>query len=192
MSEPVPYASPAPAKEDAAPLWMKRVPMITGVLAGLAGFLTVKGANLSNQAIYRSNQAVLHQATASDKWAEYQADSIKRHIDQTALKVGVADPAAKADLEKEQTDLKARQPGIRDLAVAEEAVREQELKEGEKRLAVKDLLDYAGVAAQLGIALASVAALTKKKEAFSVGLFVGVLAVAITAYALISPYFIHP
>ena len=178
----------------AAP-WMKRVPMITGVLAGLAGFLTVKGANLSNQAIYHSNQAVLHQAQASDHWTQYQADSVKRHIDDTALIVGVADPSAKASLQAESKTLHDRQAPLASDAGSEELLRTSELQNAAQLLSQKDLLDYAGVGAQIGIALASIAALTKKKAAFNAGVVLGLVAVLITGYAIASPilirFFVH-
>ena len=83
-------ASASQPSNPSTPLWLKRLPMITGLLAGLAGFLTVRSTNMSNQAIYHSNQAVLHQSLASDHWEEYQSDSVKRHIDENSERVGVA------------------------------------------------------------------------------------------------------
>jgi hypothetical protein len=170
---------------------MKRVPMITGVLAGLAGFLTVRGANMSNEAIYRSNQAVLFQAQASDKWAEYQADSVKARDIDTALLIGVANASARVTLADDQQKFRGLQTTARVDAVAFEGKRDQELLDSHARLAEKDLLDYAGVAAQLGIALASVAALTKRQSAFNVGVIAGLIAVAVTCYALIQHFFSH-
>ena len=52
------------------------------------------------------------------------------------------------------------------------------------------MLGYAGMIAQLGIALASVAALVRKRIAFDVGIAAGVIAVGITAYVFISAYLI--
>ncbi len=165
--------------------------MVTGVLAGLAGFLTVRGANLSNQAIYNSNQAVLHQAQASDHWSEYQADSLKRHMDENVLRQGLPNPHTTEEVTAEIAQMKIRQADLKQLAQQQETLREGELTNGAKKLATKDLLDYAGVAAQLGIALASVAALTKRFAAFGIGLIAGALGVAITAYAIGSPYVVH-
>jgi hypothetical protein len=53
------------------------------------------------------------------------------------------------------------------------------------------LLDYAGMAAQMGIALASVAALTRRREAFVIGALCGAAGIAITAYAIIANHFVH-
>ena len=169
---------------------MKRVPMITGVLAGLAGFLTVRSANMSNQANYNSTQAVLHQAQASDHWAEYQADSLKKHLDLTVAKI-TNDSAAKAVLEAESKSFSERQPEIKEEAINQEKLRDQELDHGFQKLEAKGLLDYSGMAAQLGIALASVAALTRKKLAYDIGLFAGVLAFLITGLAIAYPYLIR-
>jgi hypothetical protein len=47
------------------------------------------------------------------------------------------------------------------------------------------MLGYAGMIAQLGIALASVAALVRKRMAFNIAIGAGVLAIAITAYVFI-------
>jgi len=173
-----------------APSWLRRVPMFTGILAALTGFLTVRGANLSNDAIYRSNQGVLHQTQASDLWTEYQADSIKARVVETAL-LATTQPTAKDALTAQAKDLRERQPKIKSDPQAQEQMRDADLVGGQRRLAQKDLLDYAGVAAQLGIALASVAALTRRKPAFAVGLVAGLAAIAVTAYALVAGYLVH-
>ncbi len=73
-NQPPQVNNPQPAS---GPRWMRFIPLLTGILAAAAGFLTVRGADLANQAIYHSNQAVLYQAKASDTWTEYQADSIR-------------------------------------------------------------------------------------------------------------------
>ena len=177
--------------DPASPKWMKRVPLITGVLAALAGYLTVRQSNLSNEAIYHSNQGVLMQAKASDKWAEYQANSIKARIVETTLDVGVSDPAAKQKLMAQSEKYRTSQPALQDEALAREHDRDEELTGGQRRLAIKDFLNYAGVAAQLGIALASVAALTKRYPVFVTAIGVGLVGVAITVWAILSPMFGH-
>jgi hypothetical protein len=158
------------------------------VLAAFAGFLTVRGANLTNQAIYHSGQAVLHQAQASDAWAEYQSASIKARIVETALLSGAADAAGKNSLDAQAKELRDRQPPIKQRAQDQEAQREAELHNSAQRLAQKDLLDYAGMAVQLGIALASVAALTRRAPAFAVGVLCGAIGVAVTGYAIVVGY----
>ena len=192
MSESTTAAPSGPAAADpASPAWMKRVPLITGSLAALAGYLTVRGADLSNNAIYWSNQAVLMQAQASNKWAEYQADSVKARVVEVALATLPADApaaAARSKLTADAAVLRARQPASEAEAVAFQVRRDDDLADGQKRLKEKDLTDYAGVAAQLGIALASIAALTRRPEWFTIAVVVGLAAVGLTAYSLASHF----
>jgi hypothetical protein len=164
---------------------MKRVPLITGALAGLAGYLTVHGADLSNNAIYQSNQAVLMQTQASDKWAEFQADATKAD-DAENLRLTL-DPAARgaAQLAARVAEFRSRQAGLRKAAEDLEHRREALKGDSVKRLAEKSWADFAGVAAQLAIALASVAALTRRAEAFTAAVGVGLVAVGMTGYSLL-------
>jgi len=167
--------------------WLKYVAMLTGILAAISGFLAVRSTNLSNDAIYESNQAVLAQAQASDAWSEYQADSIKARILETQLvpssPLNAADRKALAADDKE---FRARQPQSKHWAETKTAERDAHLNNGLSHLAEKDLLGYAGLAMQLGIALASVAALIRKPAAFYAGATVGMIGIAITAYAFLS------
>ena len=180
----------APDSDHATATWLKRVPLLTGVLAALAGYLTVRGTNLANEAVYHSNQGVLFQAQASDAWAEYQAASVKARIVETGmLAMGTpTTPDAREKLAAEAKELRERQPPARAKAEGFEKQRDGELKFGSKRLSERDMLAYAGMATQLAIALASVAALTRRREAFVVALFVGLAGIAITGYAMILHY----
>lgn len=171
------------------PPWVKQVAMLTGVLAAFAGFLAVRSTTIANEAIYESNQAILAQAEASDAWAEYQADSIKARVVETALAASSAVPPDKrASLEADAADLRDRQPKSKQMATARADDRERHLQVGRRHLAEKDLLGYAGLAAQLGIALASVAALVRIREAFYAGIAAGAIAIAIAAYAFAMHY----
>ncbi len=175
------------AADPTAPRWMKYVALLTGVLAALGGYLTVRCTNLSNEAIYFSNQAVLKQAQASDEWAEFQANSIKARIVESQLASGSSITDAQR---KEMTDFdqqaRTREPLLRTQAKALEDEREDFLARAFRRMSEKDLLSYGGMAVQMGIALASVAALTKRRSAFYGGVVAAAIGVAVTAYALIT------
>jgi hypothetical protein len=175
------------AADPTAPPWMRYVALLTGVLAALGGFLTVRCTNLSNEAIYFSNQAVLMQAQASDAWEEFQANSIKGRIVESDLgSANAITDAQKKEMTQYDQDVRARQPLLAQRAKELEGEREDFLARGFRRMSEKDLLSYAGMAVQFGIALASVAALTKRRQAFYGGLVAAAIGVAITAYALIT------
>ncbi|HKR18749.1 MAG TPA: DUF4337 family protein [Stellaceae bacterium] len=184
-------ASKDPAADN--PPWVKQVALLTGLLAAISGFLVVRSTAVTNNAIYESNQAILSQTEASDAWNEYQADSIKARVVETALATA-ADLSAesRAALNKQAADLRNRQPQVKQTAGDKTADRDQHLQIGLKWLAEKDLLGYAGLAAQLGIALASVAAMVRWRTPFLVGIAAGAVCIAITVYAFVAYYGIAP
>ena len=170
------------------PTWMGQVAVLTGLLAALAGYLTVRTNLFTNDSIYESNQAVLSQARASDAWAEYQANSIKARIVETQLLAPGLTAPNKQELNKQDDELRTRQPTNKQDAENNETQRNEHLANSLKRREQKDLLEYAGMAAQLGIALASVAALTRRREVFYIGIGAGAISVFITAYAMIESF----
>ena len=184
-------ASKNPNAEN--PPWVRQVALLTGLLAAISGFLVVRATAVTNNAIYESNQAILSQTEASDAWNEYQADSIKARVIETALATA-ADLSAesRAALNKQAADLRNRQPTVKQTATDKTADRDRHLQVGLKWLAEKDLLGYAGLAAQLGIALASVAAMVRWRTPFHVGIAAGVICIAITIYAFAAYYGMTP
>jgi Domain of unknown function (DUF4337) len=174
--------SAPPSPKDAP--WIKHVALLTGVLAAFSGFLTVRTTSLTNDAIYQSDQAILAQAQASDAWAEYQADSIKARIIETQLVSSSPLSASdKAALSKADDEIRARQPQSKQTATDKSQTRDRHLEAGHKRLGEKDTLGYSSLGAQLGIALASVAAMTRKRIAFQYALLIGVASLLVTGYA---------
>jgi hypothetical protein len=175
------------ADDKDAPSWIGHVAVLTGVLAALTGFLAVRATALTNKAIYESNQAILSQTQASDAWSEYQANSIKaRMVELQLLPSNHLSDEDRGKLTEMDKDFRDRQTPSKQTAVSKSDEREEHLKTGLKHLQQKDLLDYAGMVAQMGIALASIAALTRQRIAFNAGIAAGVLAIAITAYAFLS------
>jgi len=177
--------------DAAGPPWIKRVAMLTGVLAALSGFLAVRSTILTNDAIYASGQAILSQTQSSDAWAEYQADSVKARVVETAL-LGMAAGGNRDVLTREAKDLRSRQPPLRATALGKAADRDRHLKQSVQILAERDWLGYAGFAAQLGIALASVAALIRARRMLYAGVVAGGASVIILVYAFAIHFAIVP
>jgi hypothetical protein len=169
--------------------WMRYVAMLTGTLAAVAGYLTVRGTMLSNEAVFHSTKAVLFQAQASDSWAEYQADSIKARVTETAAET-VSNAAAVGQLGRQSGELRGQQPAARKKAEGFEGDRDGELSQTGRLLMERDIVQFASMATQLGIALASVAALTKRKSLFTVGAIAGFIGLGFTGYALAYHYLI--
>ena len=188
----VDHAGEADGAEN--PPWLRQVAMLTGVLAAVSGYLAVRTTTLTNDAIYESNLAILAQTESSDAWNEYQSDSIKARISETALNTA---PATLPDMQRnalseDAKETRDRQPKIKQTAIDKAKERDDHLKDGLKRLAEKDILSYAGLAAQVGIGLASVAALVRMRAAFYVGVTVGVISVIMLVYAFATHYGVAP
>jgi hypothetical protein len=90
-----------------------------------------------------SDRAILAQTQSSDAWAEYQADSIKARVVETAILTAPTSPNLDA-LTKEAKELRDRQPALHRTATQKAAERDEHLKDGGKRLAERDQLVYAG------------------------------------------------
>ena len=165
------------------PPWVKRVAILTGLLAALSGFLAVRATILTNDAIYASGQAILAQTQSSDAWSEYQADSVKARIVETALLTGTATGASRDALTQQAKDLRARQPALKTTAQAKAADRDQFLRNSLKTLRERDWLGYANFIAQIGIALASVAALLRERRILFVAASAGGVCVVMVIYA---------
>jgi hypothetical protein len=170
------------AAEGDHPPWVKQVAMLTGVLAAISGFLTVRSTVLTNDAIYMSNRAILAQTQSSDAWAEYQADSVKARVVETT-QLAMPNAESRDALADQDKELRARQPALQKQAMAKETERDGYLKNSGKALAERDLLSYAGFAAQIGIALASVAVLVRSRNTFYLAVAGGVTGVLVMAYA---------
>ena len=175
-------------ESDDAP-WIKQVAVLSGTLAALTGFLTVRVTTLTNDAIYESNQAILAQTQSSDHWAEYQAASIKSRIVETALiSSSNLSRAKREELTATAQDFRDRQPELKKAAIEKSLERDDHLHSGYQQLAQKNMMNYASVAAQIGIALASAAALVRLRKVFYLSVAIGVAAIGLTAYTLALQY----
>jgi len=184
------FADRLSARMDAqgdVPAWVKRVALLTGLLAAISGFVTVRSTILTNDAVYASGQAILAQTQSSDNWAEYQADSVKARIVETTLLTTAVAGVNRETLMKEAAELRRRQPPLRATAIAKAADRDRFLAHSAHILAERDWLGYANFIAQIAIALASVAALLKERRVFLAGAVAGLFTIIIVAFA----YAIH-
>ena len=67
------------AAESGDPL-MIQVTLSIAVMSVIAAFIGALGETEASHTFVEKNDAVLAQAKASDTWAEYQSESVKRHI----------------------------------------------------------------------------------------------------------------
>ena len=150
---------------------------VLAVMAAAAGSLeTVEGG----RAITESSEAVLAQDKATDSWNEYQADSLKRHMYEIAL----ATSSTKA--EEYRGDIKEQREGqskARDKAKEAEDERDMRLRSSALHEQRHHWLTGAATLIEIGIALSTVAIITRRRTFWVSAMGLGAVGAALFAVA---------
>lgn len=158
-------------KEASSPNWMRILSLVTAVLAVFTALGSLKAGSFSSQALMNKNEAVLNQARASDQWAFYQSKSIKATIKEGELDRAGKSPRAKklsSDIEryeKEKDEISAKAKSY-ELKADEAGKRVLQLMVPGKNFSLSVTLF------QVAIALSGLAALTRRRYIWFVGLAV--------------------
>ena len=147
---------------------------VLAVLAATAGSLeTVEGG----RAITESSGAVLAQNEATDAWNEYQADSLKRHMYDIAAENGLS------HYHKDSGDERVAQDKAR--AHAQDAQKERDLKmlESARHESRHHWLTGAATLIEIGIALSTVAIITRRQSFWLGAMGLGLMGMVLFAVA---------
>lgn len=163
-------------EERASPAWTYKLSLATAIIAVLAAIASLQAGSLINQALLEKNQAVLLQAKASDQWSYYQAKGIKGIIFQTQSEILAGHNGAlsnrfqeeSARYKKEQADIKTAGDEI------EKDVQEKN-ENAEHFLHHHHQFALSVTFFQVAIALSAIAALTRRKTLWFVGLAIAVI-----------------
>jgi hypothetical protein len=181
--EHVERAEKAAEKEDSSG---RRAAVVVGVLAALLGIASLAGSRASTEAI-------LAQAMASDAWNEYQANSLKRHInldDAALLRIMASGGPAAAEAEKQAAKLEQAVkdkylPAQDELKVkAHDLEHEREVAESRHRG-----FQISEAAFQLGIVLSSISIVAGSRWLLLAGGGLGLigLVLGINSFLLVVP-----
>ena len=162
------------AKEKAAESqtrqWFNLIGLSTGILSGLAAIASMQAGGLSNE-------GMLGQINATDKWALYQSQSTKRHLDESTITV----------LQSLQKPIPAPLTGeIAKLKQAQKATQLEAQKleaESRENLRRHELFAKSVAALQVGISLGAVAALLRKQAVWYLGLGMGAIGISLIIIA---------
>ncbi len=144
------------------------------VLAATAGSLeSVEGG----RAITESSEAVLAQDQATDAWNEYQADSLKRHMYDIAAESGLA--------HFHDDSVAARDAQAKARTKADEAEKERDAKrmESTRHEGRHHWLTGAATLIEIGIALSTVAIITRRQAFWLSAMGLGATGMALFAVA---------
>ncbi len=154
--------------------WLLYLSLSTALIAVLAAIAALESGTYSNEALMQKNEALLAQTKASDQWAYYQAKSVKAAIYATQA-AGLKDTNPQL-AEKDQAE--AARYGKEEQEISKSATElEKEVKaygeSSDKSMEHHHRFAYAVTMFQISIALAAVAALSRQKMIWFVGLLVG-------------------
>ena len=150
---------------------------VLAVLAAVSGSLeTVEGG----RALNFTSEAVLEQDRATDAWSEYQADSLKKHIYGVAADSGGPNAERYRKLEGESI---AKQYAVRKNARAEESERDRLLAASAAHEERHHWLTGAATVIEIGIAMSTVAIITRRHWLWFTALGFGTVGLALLAAA---------
>jgi hypothetical protein len=151
--------------------WTSYLSLQTAVIAVFAAVASLESGGNSNDAILAKNEAILFESQASDQWAYYQAKGVKESLAANqALLVGSTNTSLAAKFDTEAARYKAEQSEIQTKARELEAKVKENNERAEKLLEHHHRFAIAVTLFQIAIALSAIAALTKRKALWSVGL----------------------
>jgi len=150
---------------------------VLAVFAAVAGSLeTVEGG----RALGATSEAVLAQDEATDTWNEFQADSIKKHIYGIAAKEGGTNAD---DFKKNSKEYSDTQSKLMQEAKDKEKERDALLSEGKGHEDRHHWLTGSATLFEIGIAMSTVAIITRKHWLWFTALGFGIVGLVLLAAA---------
>ncbi len=152
--------------------WTLWLSLSTAILAVLAAIASLESGGWANDAIILKNDAVLHQSKADDQWALYQARGVKHVILETQSEAASNPELAKkwrGEADREKTEAAT----VKGEAETEEATVERANEHSEHALHVHHEFAKSVTIFQVSIALAAIAALTRRKPMWWLSLGIG-------------------
>jgi hypothetical protein len=161
--------------------FISRVSITVAVLAVMAASVGSLETIEAGGAITSASEAVLSQDKATDLWDEYQADSLKKHLYGLAADAGGAKASKYADTSKEEG---GKQAEIKKQALENEAERDRLLAASRAHEHRHHWLTAAATLLEIGIAVSTVAIITRRRAFWlgALGLGVGGLVLAAVAF----------
>ncbi len=162
------------AEMRATPRWLLYLSFSTAILAVFAAIAALESGTYSNQAILDKNEAVLHQAQASDQWAYYQSKGIKSVLTLGQSELVAGDhPEVATRLRHDAERYQREQEASAERARGYERLVAEKNDRSEAHLERHHTFAKAVTIFQISIALAAIAALARRRALWVLGLVSG-------------------
>jgi hypothetical protein len=154
--------------------WTIALSLSTALLAVCAALASLLSGANSNEAILAKNEAVLHQARASDQWTYYQAKSVKASLADLRAAVEARDDPGSAERMRGEAERYRREGAeIEKTAHALEEKVEESNRRAEQLLEHHHRFAISVTLFQIAIALCAIAALMRRRSLWLLGLVGG-------------------
>jgi hypothetical protein len=172
------------AAESGDPMTLQ-VTLSIAVMAVIAAFIGALGETEASHTFVEKSDAVLSQAKASDTWAAYQSESVKRHIYDVGSAMA-AQPDVAARLKGEADKYAKQQPVTQDQAKQFEAEVVAYGEKAETHFARHHILTIAEGIVHVAVAGASIALLARRRSIWLTALALTVIGMVVAgvAYAI--------
>lgn len=157
--------------------WLTWLSLSTAIVAVLAAVAALESGSNANDAIVRKDDAILHQSKAGDAWAYYQAKGIKATVYATQAEAATS-PGLAAKWQAESDRETKQRAEIQKQAEEEQKTVAEMNEKSDHSLHVHHVFATSVTMFQVAIALAAIAALTRRKPLWWVSLGVGAAGVA--------------
>jgi len=152
--------------------WTLHLSLSTAIIAVFAAIASLQSGAAESAALLSKNESILAQAKASDQWAYYQAKNIKMSLYEIQLETATNDDAiAKFRLKRDKYDRERQE--IEHEARAHEKESEDRGKAGEEYFHHHHRFALAVTIFQVSIALAAIAALTRRRPLWMASMVIG-------------------
>ncbi|HEX7836919.1 MAG TPA: DUF4337 domain-containing protein [Kofleriaceae bacterium] len=173
------HAEQGHGKAPAAPGWLRYLSLSTAMIAVFAAVASLESGASSNEAILAKSEAMLHQSKASDAWAFFQAKSLKATVSEGESEIiQDAKPERAAKFAEKAKGYRGESDEIKERAeklerqVDDDNERSKALMERHHGFAISVTL------LQIAIALSAIAALTRRKPLWFIGMAVSAVGIA--------------
>jgi hypothetical protein len=170
-----------------SPTWITLLSLSTAFIAALAAVASLHAGGLANEAILLKSEAILVESQVADTWGEYESRNIKAYLFDTQA---VLLPPEKAPDATKHAD-KERGEAAKLRAQADALKEKVDAKNEESSFAMERHETYARSVTifQIAIAVAAIAALTRKKWMWLLSLVGGAAGIALFAWGfMITPH----
>ncbi|MFN2529477.1 MAG: DUF4337 domain-containing protein [Candidatus Baltobacteraceae bacterium] len=163
------------------------VAIAAALLAVLAAVATMFAHSRSTTALVQKNEAILSQASSSDKYNYYEAKSIKEHLYQALLDAKIGDPSARISLQRTATRQAAEKKPILQQARELEKETEQHQRHAELALRAYETFEIAVTLFEVSIVFVSISALAGSRAL----IWIAGLSSMVGVYFLIAGFLQH-